>query len=528
MATATARTAKFGGAAATFTTAASPGAALSTLFSAADTALTSAGWTSIYSTTNAALYSSNGESGTETMFLRLATGAMGTATGGDISGGSYLVCGLCQYADASGNYYNCFGAPKLQNSDLAANTCLELEPSLTWDYVIVADKNGITIAALPTTSHANQPYWIHTGLLSRSAGINTTNLVTSSTIAQAGGTGITVNVTTNPIAAGYVVGDGVMVCAQGGTGGANHLADLFSTRIIGLTTSSVTLEVVPSLSQTMAAGALIGADPQPFHGTARTTTSSFGAVYNNTVGGAKLFPVPYIGMNTNTNQWTAQLSTTIGDQIGDSASVWDVAPYSLNGTFATTIRPEGRTNAWWVDTGGGRNSSSASTLYRGKSLGRVYVSGRNGLPGTLAVEFAKLRPIPASAVEYVGFSSATMGIEVWMGPFPVLNTATKRLTIVNSEVQAGIAYEVGTVPGWVTQTSDGYDETRKYEQGPQAWAQTPEQNDTQTAPVIQGSMLDIAASSDDIEVVPIDQPYPFDYTYKPSSQENSGFNRGFN
>jgi hypothetical protein len=523
MATATARTAKFGGAASTFATVASPGAALSTLFNAIDTALTTAGWTNIFSGTNTKSYSSNGEAGTETLFLVMTTGAMGTASGVDVSGGSYLSAGCCQFADASGNYYNSFGYPHLQTADGLANTVLELEASLTWDYAIVADKDGLAVTALPTTSHANQAYFIHTGVLKRATGIRATNLVTSGTISSAGGSNVAVNVTSNPIAAGYQVGDIVTVLAQNGISG--HLADTFSTRIMTMTSSSVTLELVPTLGANIASGALIGEDPQPIFGTPRNGAAVFPNVYAPSSGSAKCAPFGMSGLNSQANLWTSQQGSALGNVIANNTFVFEPGSFSLNGASGdATVRPDARSGSYLLDTACIWDSSSTPVGYRGKIGGRLFqdATAAGSLPGTLAVTFGKRHTVTGE--EWVQWGSTTQAASFWMGPFPVVNATTKQIVNAASDSLSGAAVECITLEQNVS--SDGYESTATLQTA--AWL-IDANIDFQTSD-LQATMLDQggSTSSDDVQPVLIDQPYPLDYTYAPTSQETPNFNRGFN
>lgn len=529
MAIATARTTKFGGAASTFATVASPGAALTTLFNAIDTALIAAGWTNIFTGTNTNSYSSPGESGNEKLFLVMATGAMGVVSGVDVSGGSYLWAGVCQYADGSGNYYNSFGYPHLSTPDGVANTVLELEPSLTWDYAIVADKDGLAVAAVPTTSHADGPYFLNTGVLKRPAGVNANILVTSATISSGAGSNVTVNVTTDPIAAGYLPGDIVAVIAQNGISG--HLADTFSTRLISLTSSSVTLELVPTLGATIATGALIGEDPQPFFGMCRTQGVVAQQPFPTNNGLAKCSPFPGISMNTAANMWTTHQSSAAGNIIANNNVSFFPGSFAQGGQGAdASVRPDARTGAYFIDTFFIRDNSSGASSFgvRGKVSGRMFCSAvlNASLPASLTFAFAKRHNV--SGEEWVGFGdtagASKMGIEAWMGPFPVVNATTKVVITANSDLVSGCTSEIVLLEQNIS--SDGYESTTIGQTG--AWSMD-SSTEMQTAamqliPLDQGG----STSSDDVQPVLIDQPYPLDYTYMPTNQESPNFNRGFN
>jgi hypothetical protein len=532
MAVATARTSLFGGADATFATAASPGAALTALFTAVDTALVAAGWTKIFTGTNENLYSSNGESGTETLFMRVATAGFGTVSGATIIGGSYLIAGMCQYADSSGNYYNAYGFARVSSAAGGlTNTCLALEASLTWHYAIVADKNGIFIVTSPTTSHANNPFFLNTGLLGRPQGINAVNLVTSSTINAAGGANIAVNVSANPITAGYQIGDPVIVVAQN-AGGSGRLADLFATRISALTTTSVTLDFVPTLSANIVSGALIGEDPQPIFGCHQTLTAIGQQPWATNNGLAKLPPptFPYLNTanpsnpNAVANLWSTWQQETTGDRVANNSNCWIGSANMLGGGNSdAATRPDGRTNSYFVDTPYGRDATSSGIINRGKPLTRCYESTRNAFSASLTVTYA--RRYAATGEEYVGIESTAMACEVWFGPFSVTNSLTKTLSILTAHPVSIGSGEVNPFDN--APTSDAYETTATGEAG--VWEITSD-FDKQCGMTVELEALDQGpvASSDDVQPVLIDQPYPLDYTYAPSNQESSGFNRGFN
>jgi hypothetical protein len=73
----------------------------------------------------------------------------------------------------------------------------------------------------------------------------------------------------DPIAAGYKVGDPVMIVSQETSTASNFQIPLCSSRITALTTSSITVKEV---KETVQAGALIGHDPMPFYCVNSTST----------------------------------------------------------------------------------------------------------------------------------------------------------------------------------------------------------------------------------------------------------------
>ncbi len=173
-----------------------------------------------------------------------------------------------------------------------------------------------------------------------------------------------------------------------------------------------------------------------------------------------------------------------------------------------TTRPDKRTGAWFLDTGVVVNSTSIPTGYRGKVTGRCFMSTQTSFVASLTVAFAKRHTV--STEEWVGFNSTTMNGEV----------------LVKDCYLYGFAGEgIDSVPN---SRCGSYDDTATGASG--AWGMPADLGDAATGPKPQLIPLDTGAStsSDDVQPVLIDQPYPFDYTYSPTNQESPNFNRGFN
>ena len=262
----TSRTARYGGAVATITTAASPGAALTTLFNTIDGLLVAAGWTRTLNTGSPGpnRYTSPGEAGGDSLFIEMTTGAYGTAAGTDLSGGSFLCIATAQWMDNTTNYCNKLGAPRTSNSAGQPSdsvNCLTLVASTTYEYAAVVDKDGVCIVATPSAT-ANGLRWLWCGNLqvpNRRANFTTTGTV-------ANGNNVVIGLSGNPIAAGYVVGDVLMLAGQEAGGGTATLGDLVAFRVVDISTTSVTAEYIGGLSKTVSIGALVGEQPQPYHG----------------------------------------------------------------------------------------------------------------------------------------------------------------------------------------------------------------------------------------------------------------------
>jgi hypothetical protein len=548
MSVATKRTALFGGSDAQFSTVASPGADIGALFTLVDSALTTAGWTHTIITAGAeAYYYSTGESGTETLWLHVRTGAMGTASGTNLSGGSYLLCAPCQYIDGSGNQWNQMGGVNTANTGAgyqSTSAAIEFEASLTWDFAIVADKNSIVVWTVPTTSHTTVPYVLMAGVLERPVGV-LGKLVTTAdyTFLGATDTNVTLTVGSSPIAAGYQLGDVVeVVSQQAGPGGTTlyfpqyalatgvsftygetltgsssgatgtvvgfkyacdstnswsgvaltNVVGTFNTsdkltggtsglstnpytvassgamlgtirqgaKIMGMTSTTITLDRLDRMGNVtggnkVLAGALVGEDPQPYYATTRQGTAAWNWYYN--AASHQWVTAPVAGLSiggAQPNSWTAQVHPSASSGASNTANTGNAftlptsfnpsAPYPCNDYSDTA--PNKRTNSLYVSTATLTDPSNAlapGNFWRGYILGGLYRSAR-ATPSATVPSYVNRHANSGTAEEWVCVWSTTQ--EMWMGPFPSVNTLTTSapfLTVINSSKD--MLVEVGEV-----------------------------------------------------------------------------------
>jgi len=443
MSVATKRTAKYGGSDAQFSTVASPGAALTALFNLLDSALTTAGWTAITSPGSPGpnTYSSTGESGNEKLYLVMYTGAMGTGTGVEVSGGSYLTLAPCQFINGSGTRYSQLGDALLLSASgvHATAACIELDPSKTWDYAFVCDKDGYGLYLYPTTGTPTQGYWMCAGLTQRISNAKATT-TTSSSITTGPSTSVTVNTTADMTATGYGIGDVIEVVALNAPGSGIY-ADRFSARITGITSSSVTMDSVPTLSATISSGALIGEDPQPFFATRRNSPSgsAYGAgqlsVGSSTGVAASPVVAATIGVN---NNWKSQISTNgvVGDievPANNTAGFHSAGPMSMSRSaqgvsiagFTTSPYREFRTSAtgWRLEPmhlfGYTGATVASGKAYRG-FWKYIFTNLDNGAGQSVPTYLLGLSDHNS---EYVLVQSQSTG-DLFLGPFPKVNATT--------------------------------------------------------------------------------------------------------
>jgi hypothetical protein len=446
MAVSTGRTARYGGAVATFTTAASPGAALSALFTNIDTALTTAGWTRIINggASGPNTYTSNGESGLETLFLVLSTGGYGIASGVELSGGSYICAALCQWADASGNYCNKMGAPRLSSSAGQPSTGINVLPlaaSTTYEHFWVVDKDGLFIGATPSGT-SNGLRWLWTGVAARPASYRG-SFTSTGTIAN--GTNVVIGLSGNPVAAGYQVGDIIEIVGQQVGGSTATLGDIVACRISALTTSSVTVDSITALTATLASGALVGEMPQPLYGGTFNQASQgpFGVSANTIVA-----PLPgWAGQSGSAfgaaNLWSQQLSST---GTGGAAGSADGATgaYKANGcnwqfnsptpAGLATSGVDPRTGAAYMAREVMACQPNSPTPWSTFILGYCKYARVDQRTSTAAAVGTLGRELQSSTNEWVAVTHASSTPTIWAGPFPKTSpTVTVRMLDRGSE-----------------------------------------------------------------------------------------------
>ncbi len=432
MAVATDRTARYGGASSTFTTAASPGASITALKTAVTTALTTAGWTSM----GGDRYSSPGESGTEFLFLYVASAGNGTASGVMApSGGSYLLVAPLQWGNGSGNYCNQLGTPVLATAShpKVPYNVLSLTASTTYEYAIVADKDGICVVCSPSGS-ATESHILNTGIGHRIPGARAT-FTSTGTITGTPTANLTVNLSGNPIAAGYRPGDIIMIVGQQVGQVTATLGDIISTKIVSLTTSSVTLDYVAALSGTLAAGTLLGEDPQPYiglpliPGTGSNPYSAGQTAHCAPVAGQGITEISIPPPGSGFNLWAYQISGTgTGDMDGNQSgtTIGLTAAPLLGSSLASVISAsDNRTKTasgvsyitrptYVVD---GINFTQGSQFTRG-AFKYLYQDTRTS---SFASTGAFAKDVTTKLEEWVAVNYASVA-SFWMGPFPLAHS----------------------------------------------------------------------------------------------------------
>jgi hypothetical protein len=188
------------------------------------------------------LFTSNGESGAESLAVRLW---VQTATGTNVNMTMY------QFWDGT------FGFNRIGPEGNTV-TQFSFTAGNTHNYAIVADKDSFVALF---NDNLNSRQIIGGGLLIRNPNSPATHFVSNATV-TAGANRTYSFASGNPIAAGYRRGDRVFVVSQQANTASpfNVTIPLFAATITQLTTNSITINFA---QETTSAGALIGADPQP-------------------------------------------------------------------------------------------------------------------------------------------------------------------------------------------------------------------------------------------------------------------------
>jgi hypothetical protein len=328
------------------------------------------------------IYTSTGESGTETLFMRVY---VQTGTGTTVNVTHY------QYWDGTMGFNRIGPAANAisQHTFTAGNTV---------NYALVADKDSFVGVF---NDSANNRRVIGGGRLVRAANVNGTTFVSNATVTA--GTNRTISFASgNPIASGYKLGDRVFVVAQQGNGSDpfDPTIPLYAAKIVALTTTSITIDVA---QETTSAGALVGGDPMPLW------------YLNNTVN---------TGLNSTLQIWTN----------------YRYAPEFLN------LYTAGTTEQGYSGSGGGRLlvSAAATELDPNNRTGRVgmgehvFLSAGNELCGIVPKYYWQARTTDAlwtigrsvketSNFDYVTFPVNTASpagqIRETIGPFAISGSA---------------------------------------------------------------------------------------------------------
>lgn len=197
------------------------------------------------STANDAFYESTGESGVEKIIVRVQQYS------------TFVNIFFYQY-ESSGTGFNRINAAR--TASMAANQKTQqfnFTGATTINFAIIADKDSVCAV---TVDQANVKKTIMFGNVVRHHDVSHISFVSNATVTA--GLDKTFNFASgDPIAAGYKVGDPVMIVSQETSTASNFQIPLCSSKITALTTSSITVKEV---KETVQAGALIGHDPMPF------------------------------------------------------------------------------------------------------------------------------------------------------------------------------------------------------------------------------------------------------------------------
>jgi hypothetical protein len=186
------------------------------------------------------IYTSNGESGTETLYMRVY---YQTASGTTVNMTMY------QYWDGTFGYNRIGPAANAvsQHTFTAGNTV---------NYAVVADKDNFVGIF---NDSANNRRLIGGGRLNR---VVSGDYFVSNGSVSAGTNRTFTFASGDPIASGYKMGDRVFVVSQQANAADPHntTIPLYAAKVVGLTSSSITIDIA---QESTSAGALIGFDPMP-------------------------------------------------------------------------------------------------------------------------------------------------------------------------------------------------------------------------------------------------------------------------
>lgn len=201
-------------------------------------------YASTSATTADAIYSSTGESGNEKMWARVWVNS------------TWVNVELYQYFSANIKYnaFNCARTSGISTNQ--KNQQFNYSGATTINFAVIADKDSVFMT---TVDQTNARRSISFGLLRRFPGVNTNTFVSNNAVTAGANKTFTFS-SGDPVAAGYKPYQPIMIISQQTTGSASFVIPCFSTRIVSVTTNSITVLNVP---ENVSAGALVGQDPFP-------------------------------------------------------------------------------------------------------------------------------------------------------------------------------------------------------------------------------------------------------------------------
>ncbi len=288
-----------------------------------------------------------------------------------------------------------------------------------YDFVFLADKDNFAWT-IRTNATTNQHWYGAGGRLYRAAQTKDTSMVTTATLDV--GLNVTVNVSADPIAAGYAVDDIVFVIAQQATWDTyaimtSNVIPQFQARIVDITTSSITLHKVPQKCLT---GALIGDDPMPVFIHENTQSFPYASIFEHmltwpSLGVDNIF---YKGITGTTVPGDAMV-LAIGKQFQMDC------PYRLH---AAELDPNNRTSRHVITPWLVRDRPTATPVppvtpsfdsIRG-TVGKFHYNMAQSALGTIGRD----PKAPSAASDYVTTSVGGLTARGWIGPYGVSGAST--------------------------------------------------------------------------------------------------------
>ena len=252
---------------------------------------------------SAKVFTSNGESGGESLFVRLD-------------------CNTNTTPSINVHTYQYFASPFGQNrfsSNLNSVHQFTYTAGNTVNYAMVADKDNFQVF---TNDNVNNRRIFGGGRLKRAPGVIGTSFVSNNAVTAGANKTFTFS-SGDPVAAGYKVDDHVFVVAQQAgtivTPVQNIVIPIYAAVITAVTTNSITIDFA---QEATSAGALIGADPQ--NQFVWTTSSNF-----DTSSANALF-CAYQWNNTVPNIWSAGNNDSGFPNLGGGRNLIETGPLSLD------------------------------------------------------------------------------------------------------------------------------------------------------------------------------------------------------
>lgn len=459
--------------------------------------LVAAGWTALDTITSQDIvYTSVGESGNEKLYVR----AQWATTNFNVF--------HYQFWDSTGHAgYNRIGPAT------SSATQFTFTGGNSLDYIIVATLDSFAAVTRDTTS--NNRRLIVGGNIRRASWVNS-SFFTSNGSVSSGANAVFNFSSGNPVAAGYKVGDPVMVISQQTSGPAAGVIPVYSAYITALTTSSITIDFAEANTD---AGAFIGTDPMPFFFFTNTANTDPGVSTNYVYQGNVFIKYQGNGPSNIYQQGTADLgfvSAILSKGIQNTSA--EQAVLDPNNRTSRVLLSDGLINATF---GSSDEQRGAVPLFyfNPRTSDAVWAIARTSKQATNQDLVTFPLTMPATGARFA------------IGPIPTSGSSNYTIDLYNQDSDTWIEGEV-TYIIWPGADKNGFAVETDGKNGHPFQADTVSNNDD-VSQILAAVYSPLETEQSDkvgsqSTLTPSGESQPFDSLATTTTSTSNGFNPGFN